>query len=391
MSYQVIARKWRPRTFDELAGQDHVVRTLKNSIAQNRVHHAYLFTGARGVGKTSAARIFARALNCVNGPTVTPCGVCDACVTIAAGQSLDVLEIDGASNRGIDAVRELRDQVRYAPAGGKRKIIIIDEVHMLTTEAFNALLKTLEEPPAHVVFIFATTEPQKILDTILSRCQRFDFKRLPARLIGDQLKKILGAEGRKIAPEALAYVVRAAAGSMRDSQSLLDQVLSFSAADISEEDVRGALGLIGAGPVARLANAALAGDADGALAVSAEVYGSGHDMKQLLDELLWHYHRLLIARVCKAPENVLDAAPGELQMLQDEAARAPRALILRQTHILTQAAEEMARALDGRILMDTLIVRMCESANAAPVDEWLRRLEELEAQLGAGPKKKAPA
>src|SRR3954467_542789 len=222
VSYQVFARKYRPQTFDDLVGQTHVTRTLKNAVEQNRLAHAYLFVGPRGIGKTSTARILAKALNCVNGPTVSPCGVCDSCREIAGGNSLDVLEIDGASNNGVEQVRELRDNVRYAPSKGHFKIYIIDEVHMLTSAAFNALLKTLEEPPAHVKFIFATTEPQKVLATIISRCQRVDLKPIPNELIIERLKKISADEKIKISDPALACIARLADGGMRDAQSILD-------------------------------------------------------------------------------------------------------------------------------------------------------------------------
>ena len=237
MSYQVFARKYRPQTFDDLVGQKHVTRTLKNAVEQNRLAHAYLFVGPRGIGKTSTARILAKALNCVNGPTVTPCGVCDSCKEIAGGNSLDVLEIDGASNNGVDDMRELRDNVRYAPAKGSYKIYIIDEVHMLTSAAFNALLKTLEEPPEHVKFFFATTEPQKVLPTILSRCQRFDLHRIPANLIAQHLQFIAGKEKITLEPAAAHAIARGAEGGLRDAESMLDQLVAFCGEKIAESDV----------------------------------------------------------------------------------------------------------------------------------------------------------
>src|SRR6478736_544102 len=242
VSYQVFARKYRPQTFDDLVGQTHVTRTLKNAVEQNRLAHAYLFVGPRGIGKTSTARILAKALNCVNGPTTTPCGVCDSCKEIAAGNSLDVLEIDGASNNGVEQVRELRDNVRYAPSKGHFKIYIIDEVHMLTSAAFNALLKTLEEPPAHVKFIFATTEPQKVLPTILSRCQRFDLHRIPAKLIADHLQFIAGKEKITLEPAAAHAIARGAEGGLRDAESMLDQLVAFCGEKISENDVLNVFG-----------------------------------------------------------------------------------------------------------------------------------------------------
>src|SRR6476646_7090114 len=237
VNYEVFARKYRPQTFDDLVGQNHVSQTLRNAVAQNRLAHAYLFVGPRGVGKTSTARILAKALNCVKGPTVTPCGVCDNCKEITAGNSLDVIEIDGASNNSVEDVRELRDNVRYAPAKGRYKIYLIDEVHMLSPAAFNALLKTLEEPPEHVKFIFATTEPHKIPITILSRCQRFDFRKVSVPALIEHVKNVLAKEGLQFSPSVLGAVVREAQGSVRDALSLLDQVLSFAGGQVDDAAV----------------------------------------------------------------------------------------------------------------------------------------------------------
>src|SRR5580700_5162936 len=263
--YQVLARKWRPQQFDDVVGQEHVTTTLKNAIEQNRLAHAYLFVGPRGIGKTSTARIFAKALNCVKGPTATPCDKCDNCLEITEGRSLDVLEIDGASNNGVDQVRELRETVRYAPARGKFKIYIIDEVHMLTTQAFNALLKTLEEPPAHVKFIFATTEPQKVLPTILSRCQRFDLHRIPANLIAKHLQFIAGKEKIALEPAAAHAIARGAEGGLRDAESMLDQLVAFCGEKISENDVLDVFGFTSEQAVADLTGRILRGETPGAI------------------------------------------------------------------------------------------------------------------------------
>ncbi len=273
--YQVLARKWRPQQFDDVVGQEHVTTTLKNAIAQNRLAHAYLFVGPRGIGKTSIARIFAKALNCVKGPTATPCDECDSCREITEGRSLDVLEIDGASNNGVEQVRELRDTVRYAPARGKFKIYIIDEVHMLTTQAFNALLKTLEEPPAHVKFIFATTEPQKVLPTILSRCQRFDLRRIPASLIVKHLKEIAKKEKVAIDDEALAAIARGAEGGLRDAESTLDQLIAFCGNKIAEADVLSVFGLVAHDRIAALTDAVLDGQTTKSLQVLKELDDAG--------------------------------------------------------------------------------------------------------------------
>ena len=296
-SYQVFARKYRPQTFADVVGQDHITRTLKNAIEQHRLAHAYLFVGPRGTGKTSTARILAKCLCCVQAPTVEPCGVCDPCKEIAAGISLDVLEIDGASNNGVEQVRELRDNVRYAPARGQYKIYIIDEVHMLTSAAFNALLKTLEEPPEHVKFIFATTEVQKVLPTILSRCQRFDLRRIPAPLIAAHLQKIAGSEKLTLTPEAADAVARGAEGGLRDAESMLDQLVAFCGDAIQLEDVLGIFGFTAPETVTRLADGILNRDTPATLAVLDEQSEAGKDLMRLLGELIAHLRNLLVFQV----------------------------------------------------------------------------------------------
>jgi len=265
VSYEVFARKYRPQTFDDLVGQTHVSRTLKNAVAQNRLAHAYLFVGPRGIGKTSTARILAKSLNCIKGPTVTPCGECDNCREIAAGNSLDVIEIDGASNNSVEDVRQLRENVRYAPAKGRYKIYLIDEVHMLSAAAFNALLKTLEEPPEHVKFIFATTEPQKVLATILSRCQRFDLHRIPANLIAQHLQFIAGKEKITLEPAAAHAIARGAEGGLRDAESMLDQLVAFCGEKISESDVLNVFGFTSEQTVVDLTGRILRGETPDAI------------------------------------------------------------------------------------------------------------------------------
>ncbi len=308
--YVVVARRYRPQAFEELIGQEHVAQALSNAIATNRVGHAYLFTGARGVGKTSAARILAKALNCVDGPTAAPCNRCDICQSISAGDDVDVLEIDGASNRGIDEIRQLRQNVNVRPSRARFKIYIIDEVHMLTREAFNALLKTLEEPPEHVKFIFCTTEPTKIPITILSRCQRFDFAGISTRSIFERLRQIVAAEGVEAEPEALEVIARRAAGSMRDSQSLLEQLLAFAPERITVADVHGMLGTAGDERLAALVGHLVARNAAGALAELDAAAHEGVDVAQLIEQLFGYFRDCMVAAVGCPADAFLYASPG---------------------------------------------------------------------------------
>src|SRR5438093_523371 len=297
MSYQVIARKYRPQRFSDVVGQEHVTQTLANAIKQSRIAHAYLFCGPRGTGKTTIARIFAKCLNCTGGPKVDFDDDDPRCREIAEGRSLDVIEIDGASNRGIEEIRELRDTVKYAPATSKFKLYIIDEVHMLTKEAFNALLKTLEEPPGHVKFMFATTEPEKVLPTILSRCQRFDLRRIPEALIVRHLEEIAKKEGVQIEPAALQAIARGAEGGMRDAESALDQLISFCGEKIVENDVLSMFGLAAQGQIIAISEAILDGNAQTVLRELEELAKHGKDLARLMADLLGHFRNLLIFQV----------------------------------------------------------------------------------------------
>src|SRR6185437_16200530 len=311
VNYEVFARKYRPQTFDDLVGQTHVSRTLKNAVAQNRLAHAYLFVGPRGVGKTSTARILAKSLNCIKGPTITPCGVCDNCREIAGGNSLDVIEIDGASNNSVEDVRQLRENVRYAPAKGRYKIYLIDEVHMLSSAAFNALLKTLEEPPDHVKFIFATTEPQKVLATILSRCQRFDLHRIPANLIAQHLQFIAKKEKITLEPAAAHAIARGAEGGLRDAESMLDQLVAFCGETIAESDVLNVFGFTSEQIVSDLTGRILRGETPEAITLLDEQAAAGKEMMKLMSDLIAHLRDLLVFKV--KPDALSAEAAPELQ------------------------------------------------------------------------------
>ncbi len=293
MAYLVLARKWRPQTFEDVVGQSHVTKTLRNAVRSGRIAHAYLFTGARGVGKTSVARILAKTLNCEQEPGSRPCNVCSNCREITQGSAVDVLEIDGASNRGIDSIRELRETVRYRPAKSRHKIYIIDEVHMLTPEAFNALLKTLEEPPEQVLFVFATTEPHKIPQTILSRCQRFDFRRLTIAELVQHLRRIVESESGSFSDAVLFAVAREADGSMRDAQSLLEQLMAFSSEDLSDEEILDVLGVVDRRSVLKTADAILSGNARACMEVVEDLYRRGIDSRRFCQQLCDHFRNLL--------------------------------------------------------------------------------------------------
>jgi DNA polymerase-3 subunit gamma/tau len=376
VSYEVFARKYRPQTFDDLVGQPHVSRTLKNAVAQNRLAHAYLFVGPRGIGKTSTARILAKALNCVNGPTATPCGKCDNCREIAAGNSLDVIEIDGASNNSVEDVRQLRENVRYAPAKGRYKIYLIDEVHMLSPAAFNALLKTLEEPPAHVKFIFATTEPQKVLPTILSRCQRFDLHRIPANLIAQHLQFIAAREEITLEPAAAHAIARGAEGGMRDAESMLDQLVAFCGEKITENDVLNVFGFTGEQTVVDLTGRILRGETAGALELLYEQCESGKDMTRLMSDLIVYLRDLL---VFKAKPDVLeeDIDPDLKKSLAAHAELIATDRLLELIDQLAAAEGRMKWAPNKKLYFEVAIIRAIQSLGQATLDEVIEKLGEL--------------
>jgi DNA polymerase-3 subunit gamma/tau len=376
VSYQVFARKYRPQTFDDLVGQTHVTRTLKNAVEQNRLAHAYLFVGPRGIGKTSTARILAKALNCVNGPTVTPCGVCDSCREIAQGNSLDVLEIDGASNNGVEQVRELRDNVRYAPSKGKFKIYIIDEVHMLTSAAFNALLKTLEEPPPHVKFIFATTEPQKVLPTILSRCQRFDLHRIPANLIAQHLQFIAGKETIVLDPAAAHAIAKGADGGLRDAESMLDQLVAFCGDKIAEPDVLSVFGFTSEQTVAQFTEKILRGETPEALELLHVEAESGKDMMKLMSDLISYLRDLLVGKV--KPEALADDLNPDLQKsLESQAAMIETDRLLELIDQFAAAEGRMKWAPNKRLHFEVAVIKAIQTLNQVTLNEVIENLAAL--------------
>ena len=382
MSYEVFARKYRPQTFDDLVGQEHVSRTLKNAVAQNRLAHAYLFVGPRGVGKTSTARILAKSLNCVKGPTITPCGECDNCREIAAGNSLDVIEIDGASNNSVEDVRQLRENVRYAPAKGHYKIYLIDEVHMLSPAAFNALLKTLEEPPAHVKFIFATTEPQKVLPTILSRCQRFDLHRIPANLIAKHLQFIAGKEKIALEPAAAHAIARGAEGGLRDAESMLDQLVGFCGEKISENDVLDVFGFTGEQTVADLTGRILRGETPGAIDLLHQQSDAGKDMMRLMSDLIAYLRDLL---VFKAKPDALkeDVEPDVQTSLARHAELVTTGHLLVLLDQFAAAEGRMKWAPNKKLHFEVAIIKAIQSLVQATLDEVIEKLGELRNGGGA--------
>jgi len=371
MTYQVIARKWRPQTFADLVGQTHVTETLQNAIRNNRVAHAYIFSGARGVGKTTAARILAKALNCVKGPTPEPCGVCDSCKEIAAGTSLDVIEIDAASNRGIDQIRELREMVRYAPAAARHKVVILDEAHMLTGEASNALLKTLEEPPDAVIFVMATTEPENLEDTIRSRSQHFHFRALTFAEITSRLKFIAGRENLKIDDGALSVIARMAEGSMRDALSLLEQARAYCGDEIQDKEVRELLGVVPEDALQELVEAIAEQSAERALGLVHRFQREGRNLQHFCREAIRHIRNLLIARVCGADSELIAATPDQRPGLAKAAALFSEEDLTRYFQILLQTDDDVRRKMDPRVHLEMGLLRLVNAARLAPLEELL--------------------
>lgn len=374
MSYQVIARKWRPQTFRDLVGQSHVTATLANAIQNNRVAHAYIFSGARGVGKTTAARILAKALNCAKGPTAEPCGECDSCKEIAAGTSLDVIEIDAASNRGIDQIRELREMVRYAPAASRSKVVILDEAHMLTGEASNALLKTLEEPPDRVIFVMATTQPEDLADTIRSRSQHFHFRALTFAEIIGRLEEIAAKEKLQIEPGALAVIARMAEGSLRDALSLLEQARAYCGDVIPDREVRELLGVVPEDSLNELIAAIAEGSADRALGLVHTFQKEGRNLQHFCREAIRHIRNLLIVRVCGADSDLVASTADQRPTLQKAASQFSEEDLTRFFQILLQTDDDLRRKPDPRVHLEMGLLRLINARRLAPMEELLAEL-----------------
>ena len=376
MSYLVLARKWRPKGFDDLIGQGPIMRILTNAITQGKIAHAYIFSGPRGVGKTSSARILAKALNCKEGPTPAPCGLCNSCTSIADGSSVDVTEIDGASNNSVDDIRDLRERVKYAPSLGKYKIYIIDEVHMLSGSAFNALLKTLEEPPPHVIFVLATTEMKKIPATVLSRCQHMPFRRISTGEIKARLQHISDTEGIHIDPAALGLVARAADGSMRDSLTILDQISSFSS-KISEEDVKNLLGITDFGLLAKTSKALIAGDRVAILEMIHTLTEQGTDIRTFTRELVQFFRDLLVASIMKRPEDALDLTNDEMLVVREITAASGEDQMTLMLSEIMRAESDVRYASAPRLALEMALIKASFLSSMKPVREVIERLGRL--------------
>jgi len=375
--YLPFARKWRPQDFDEIVGQEHITTTLKNAILMDRLHHAYLFTGPRGIGKTSTARIFSKALNCEKGPSAKPCNKCVFCQEITNGSSMDVIEIDGASNRGIDEIRNLREAVKFAPSACRYKIYIIDEVHMLTTEAFNALLKTLEEPPLHVKFIFATTEPHKVPATILSRCQRFDFRRIQIKDIIAKLQEVAGIEKIDIDKDAFLYIAKSSDGSMRDAESILDQIASFSKGKIHIKDIIESLGMIDTQVIFKCVDIIINKDTKGAIHLINELVDSGKDAKQFLLELLEHFRNMMIVKIGVSSDDILNLPIDAIAQIKEQAKLVSQEDIFYIVNIISNGLRMLKQLLPERIMLELCIIKLTSRDSISSIENILSKLPDL--------------
>ncbi len=385
MSYLVLARKFRPQTFEEIIGQEHVTRTLQNAISADRVHHAFLFCGARGTGKTTTARVLCKALNCMEGPTPQPCNKCSSCTEITAGNSVDVMEIDGASHTGVDDIRELRENVRYAPSRCRRKIYIIDEVHMLSVSAFNALLKTLEEPPPHVTFMFATTEPHKIPATILSRCQRFDLRRVTPPVLRNHLSNILKQEGFQAEDDALSLLALESGGSVRDSLSLMDQVIAYAGKQTIDRKLTArVLGVTDRSTLTALSSALINADTDGVLSEINNVFEAGWDLVQFAESLVEHLRDLTVLATCKNPDNFLFIGDEEVRNLRKQIQNTKPERLLQFFDAAARTVDETARSEFPKMTLEMNLLEMALSEPLVPIGELTARLERMENRLLRG-------
>jgi len=381
MTYEVLARKWRPQLFEEVIGQDNITQTLKNALMSDRLAHAYLFSGARGVGKTSVARILAKALNCLKDQEGNPCNKCTSCIEITNGSSVDVQEIDGASNRGIDEIRNLRENIRYLPSHGKHRIYIIDEVHMLTLPAFNALLKTLEEPPGHVKFIFATTEPHKVPVTILSRCQRFDFKRIPLLKIEEQIKRITKEEGIKISDSGSSIIAREAGGSLRDAESLLDQVVSFAGLNVEDRQITEVLGIIDRDLIYKISKAIIDGNSKLCLEIIDEIYNYGYEIKEFYREIMNHFRNLIVSLISQDSSQVIDLPDNELKEVKKQAQQAGIERLLQSLNFLINREADLRYTNNPRIALEAILLKLSGLREYLSFDKLIEKIEDIEQRL----------
>lgn len=385
MSYTALYRKWRPRVFGDVKGQDHIVTTLQNQIRSERIGHAYLFCGTRGTGKTSVAKIFAKAVNCEHPEDGSPCGECPSCQQIQAGTSLNVVEIDAASNNGVENIREIRDQVQYPPTEGKYRVYIIDEVHMLSTGAFNALLKTLEEPPSYVIFILATTEVHKIPITVLSRCQRYDFRRITVDTIADRLKELTDAEGMAVEDRALRYVAKAGDGSMRDALSLLDQCAAFHYGEtLTYENVLDVLGAVDNRVFRELFGALRNGQTKDCILRLEEMVIQGRELSQFVADFIWFLRNLLILKTADEAEELLDMSEDNLKQLREDAALADENVLMRYIRVFSEVLNRIRFAAQKRVLVELAFIRLTKPEMEQSMDAVLERLEQLERQMEEG-------
>ncbi len=374
MSYLVLARRWRPQGFEDLIGQEPISRILSNAITQGKIAHAYLFSGPRGVGKTSTARILAKALNCEKGPTHQPCGKCISCAGIADGSSVDVMEIDGASNNSVNDIRDLRERVKYAPAGGRYKVYIIDEAHMLSDAAFNALLKTLEEPPPHVVFVLATTAPRKVPATVLSRCQHLPFRKIPLLKIKERLRMISDSEGIRISDAAIDLIARASEGGMRDSLTILDQVSAFSS-DIEESEVKDLLGITDFRALSGLATAVVKGDRKQIVGLISKLADTGTDLKSFAKDLMQFFRDLLVAKVVSKPEEILDVSEGEMTAMREILSIASEDLLTLLLSEMIKAEADARFAFSPRVALEMALIKASFLSMLKPVQEAIENIE----------------